>query len=66
MLRTDIPYFQTNREWYYHDKSEWRCKLTDKGKAIPEVVQSYNEYMKSEEELKKPFTASDGTAYEVL
>ena len=36
------PYFMTNPEWYYHDKKEWKYKLTDK--APKEAVESYKEF----------------------
>ena len=38
------PYFMTNSEWYYHDKKEWKYKLTDK--APSEAVKSYEEFYK--------------------
>lgn len=38
------PYFMTNEEWYYHDQKAWKYKLTKAGKAIPKVVESYNEF----------------------
>lgn len=38
------PYFLTNEDWYYHDEKEWKYKLTELGKSIPEVVKSYNEF----------------------
>lgn len=37
-----------NKEWYYHDKKEWKYKLTEKGKADPKVVKSYEEYYNDE------------------
>lgn len=39
-----IPYFLTNKEWYYKDEDEGIYKLTDK--APPEAIKSYNEFYK--------------------
>ena len=36
------PYFMENKDWYYHDKKEWKYKLTEK--APPEAVKSYEDY----------------------
>ena len=36
------PYFVQNKDWYYYDEKEGRCKLTEK--APPEAVKSYNEW----------------------
>lgn len=37
-----IPYFMTNKEWYYFDeKDNYKLKLTDK--APPEAVKNYKE-----------------------
>lgn len=33
-----------NNKWYYHDKNEWKYKLTDK--APQKAIDSYNEYYK--------------------
>ncbi len=48
MMDTDMstPYFMTNKEWYYRDYDDLAkgLKLTDKGKALPEVVKSYEDY----------------------
>lgn len=43
----------TNEEWYRYDVAEFRMKLTEAGKQIPEVVQSY-------EEFYSPLTDDDG------
>lgn len=43
MLTTE-PYFMKNKEWYYHDKKEWRFKLTDK--APQKAIESYNDFYK--------------------
>lgn len=47
-LMTGTPYFMTNEAWYYHDDKEWKYKLTELGKSIPEVVKSYEEYYKDD------------------
>lgn len=44
-----MPYFKTNENWYIppkrrKDGSVIHCQLTEEGKKIPEVVQSYKEY----------------------
>lgn len=41
-MMIDIPYFMTNKEWFYHDEKDFCYKLTDK--APPEAVKSYNEF----------------------
>lgn len=56
-----MPYYEMNEEWYM-DNPEfkgWKAGeyipvdiLTEKGKAIPEVVESYNSY---HETLKKAY-----------
>ncbi len=52
-MRINTPYFMTNEEWYRYDVAEFRMKLTEAGKQIPEVVQSY-------EEFYSPLTDDDG------
>lgn len=37
-----VPYFITNKEWYYYDEEEEIYKLTDK--ATEKAKQSYYEY----------------------
>ena len=51
MALSDVPYFFTNKEWYYYDEKEEIYKLTDK--APKEAIDSYNEfYEEDEEDLK--------------
>lgn len=38
----DVPYFFTNKEWYYYDEEADIYKLTDK--ATKEAIESYNEF----------------------
>ena len=38
MIDTGMPYFMTNKEWYYYDE----YKLTDK--APKKAIESYKEY----------------------
>lgn len=42
MIDTGMPYFMTNKEWYYYDEKEEKYKLTDK--APKEAIESYKEY----------------------
>lgn len=47
------PYFMTNDEWYeYVEGAELEYGtnylLTEKGKSIPEVVESWNEFIKDD------------------
>lgn len=47
MLRNGLPYYKTNKDWYYTkeiEKFRWKDYLTDLGKSIPEVVKSYEDY----------------------
>ena len=68
------PYFMTNPEWYqYVEDGELKYGsnyvLTDAGKAIKEVVESYNEFLQDdamsceeegeEEQAKKLFGLKD-------
>lgn len=53
MKVAEEPYFMKNEEWYYHDEKEWKYKLTEKGKAIPKVVKSYEEYYADEADGEK-------------
>lgn len=40
------PYFLTNDEWFVLDEETSRPRLTEAGKQIPEVVESYEEEQK--------------------
>lgn len=42
MKEIPMPYFLTNKEWYYHDEEEEIYKLTDK--ATPLAIISYYEF----------------------
>jgi hypothetical protein len=48
MIDEFMPYFMTNKEWYYYDEVEEMFKLTDK--APPEAVKSYEEFYAEEEQ----------------
>ena len=37
-----IPYFMSNKEWYYFDEEDFMYKLTDK--APKEAKESYKEF----------------------
>lgn len=39
------PYFMKNSSWYYIDEQDGQMKLTKKGLIIPEVYNSYIEFM---------------------
>ena len=42
----DIPYFMTNKDWFYFDEAEWKYKLTD---SAPEKARkSYAEFYAGE------------------
>ena len=41
-MTTDFPLFMQNKEWYYYDWDEHKCKLTEH--APPEAHQSYEDY----------------------
>lgn len=43
-MSSKVPYFFTNKEWYYYDEEEEIYKLTDK--APKEAVESYKEFYK--------------------
>lgn len=49
-MLSEMPYFMTNEEWYYHDKKEWKFKLTDK--APPEAIESYKKFYAQYEPYK--------------
>lgn len=40
----DMPYFMTNKEWFYYDFEKRRFALTEK--ATEKAKESYKEYMK--------------------
>ena len=40
MLIEKMPYFLTNKDWYYYDKNTGRYMLTEK--ATKEAIESYN------------------------
>lgn len=42
-----VPYFFTNKEWYYYDEKEEIYKLTDK--ATEKARQSYEEFYETED-----------------
>lgn len=46
MKDVPMPYFLTNKEWYYYDKEKEMYKLTDK--ATPLAIISYNEFYKED------------------
>lgn len=51
-----IPYFLKNKEWYEEIPSNKegctrRIVLTEKGKSIPEVVESYKEWTEDMEDF---------------
>lgn len=39
-----VPYFFTNKKWYYYDEKDEIYKLTDK--APQKAIQSYREFYK--------------------
>lgn len=43
-----MPYFITNKDWYYYDDTEEKFKLTEK--ATKEAKESYKNFYKVEEE----------------
>ena len=43
-MKTEMPYFLTNSEWYYTEKDGIGYKLTDK--APEEAKKSYEEFYK--------------------
>ncbi len=46
----DMPYFMTNKEWYYYDEKAEKYKLTTK--APQKAINSYNEFYKMIEKEK--------------
>lgn len=48
MTTVERPYFMENKDWYYHDKEEYKYKLTDK--APKKAQESYKEFYKELEE----------------
>lgn len=47
-LIVKMPYFMTNKEWFYYDKEEILFKLTDK--ATEKAKQSYIEFYNMKED----------------
>jgi sRNA-binding regulator protein Hfq len=54
------PYFMTNKEWYYFEdqdlperQEDINVKLTEEGKKIKKVVDSYDQYVKILEQAEK-------------
>jgi hypothetical protein len=41
-----MPYYMTNKDWYYYDVKEGKDKLTSK--ATLKAIESYNEFYKDE------------------
>ena len=41
-METPLPYFMTNKEWYYFDEKDFCYKLTEK--ATEQAKKSYNEF----------------------
>lgn len=42
LMETPLPYFMTNKDWYYFDEKAFSYKLTEK--ATEEAKQSYKEF----------------------
>ena len=55
-MKSTVPYFQTNEDWFTYDLEKGKFFLTDAGKAIPEVVKSYEDFYskRSDEETELP------------
>ena len=47
----DEPYFMKNKTWYYFDFEERKYKLTEE--APKEAIESYNDYYKEIESIRK-------------
>ena len=65
-MLTDAPYYQTNPDWFYTieiEKFKYKDMLTDLGKTIPEVVESYNEYQYW---LENEYSPDSAGRYELL
>lgn len=45
----NMPYFMTNKDWYYYDEDEEIYKLTDK--ATEKAKQSYYEFYNKDDEI---------------
>lgn len=43
----NVPYFMSNKEWYYRSQRTGKFVLTPK--APPEAIKSFNEYLAKEE-----------------
>lgn len=41
-MRSELPFFMKNSDWYYTSEDEPKYLLTEK--ATPEAVKSYNEF----------------------
>ena len=41
-METPLPYFMTNKEWYYFDEKDFCYKLTER--ATEKAKQSYKEF----------------------
>lgn len=50
MLKSKIPRFLKNKEWYYYDINTGRYKLTDK--ATKKAIESYKKYYESLDEIQ--------------
>ena len=44
----DVPYFMTNKDWFYFDEEEWCYKLTDK--ATEKARESFEQFYEEEVE----------------
>jgi hypothetical protein len=42
LMETPLPYFMTNKDWYYFDEKDFCYKLTEK--ATEKAKQSYKEF----------------------
>lgn len=43
-----MPYFMTNKDWYYYDEEESIFKLTNN--ATQEAIKSYEEYYSTQDD----------------
>ena len=43
-MQLDIPYFMSNKDWYYFDPKDLMYKLTDQ--ATDKAIESYNQFYK--------------------
>ena len=44
MLKKVDPYFMRKKEWFFYDIKTFRYQLTDLGKKITEVADSYKKF----------------------